>query len=811
MHTLLPKSTVAIFCTLFLTFAFSNSRGQDTSTALQDAERLFLLGKAHESKETYDSAIFYYQRSLETDSSLSKRLGHIYFGLGNCAYYFQGGDLPKSIAYYLKALEVLKQVYPPTHDSLSLTHNYLVYNYNELGKFELQQKHLLENLRIDSISYAQNKDSAYAEKLANGYTNMGVYFGNIGNMNAQLEYYKKGLDYMLLSGRKDTLSIFYNNVATGYWYLGDVQKALEYIDQALEVELQFSPDSVSHIMVTILNNLSVIQQSEGRKQDYIQTLYQAQKILMKLPTDPRKRNLLGTIYSNLAFVYIGLKQADSVKKYNELGMQMAEKIKSEYHRFKFIVNQSGLHFILKDYQKSISWSEKAVSMFKANYGEHHPELAQAFINQAQCYRFLGEQKKAIQFYEKAIQSNQNPQLKENEFRPILTLSAMTGIGRSLYLLYKQEGEKEYLEKARAIFTEINKRNLELRKSYLSPSARLALQSRLNQSYESAIQISGQLYQLSGDQTYLEDIYRYMQTQKALNLYEHLQDRYAISYAGIPDSLIAYEKNLRQDISSSMQMINAFSTSGYGNPKVINRLNAERLNLEDKYEGFISKLERDYPAYYQLKYSKTFLNINQAKQLLTEENEGIIEYFVGDSISFSLGIFNDSVYFHSFESIGLSQQVSAWRKSILQGLADNCESIGFDLYKKLLAPIVAHRKSGPLVIIPAGILHHLPFEALVSQQNEGLSRFGELAYLVHDFPISYAVSSNLLASGLNANPIIGSRGILAMAPVFDKDYISSYQTGTGSSQYPLYKLISQEHSFGLLSDLLSIFKGHPFFG
>ena len=129
------------------------------------------------------------------------------------------------------------------------------------------------------------------------------------------------------------------------------------------------------------------------------------------------------------------------------------------------------------------------------------------------------------------------------------------------------------------------------------------------SSESAIRVCSKLYQLTQDHGYLDEINRYMQTQKAMNLYEHLQDRYAISYSGIPESVIENKKSIRREIASYKQLLAEFSASG--NLEIINHLNAEKLSLEDKYDAFISKLEQNYLYSYQARSRKSNYPLFQA--------------------------------------------------------------------------------------------------------------------------------------------------------------------------------------------------------
>jgi len=97
---------------------------------------------------------------------------------------------------------------------------------------------------------------------------------------------------------------------------------------------------------------------------------------------------------------------------------------------------------------------------------------------------------------------------------------------------------------------------------------------------------------------------------------------------------------------------------------------------------------------------------------------------------------------------LAARVGSYLDLIAQDEVAGSQAIGRRLYRELIAPVAPHL-SGPvqqLVVIPSGVLHFLPFEALISS---GPGR--PPAYLVDQFVVSYAPSATMLAELTPSRP------------------------------------------------------------
>jgi CHAT domain-containing protein len=104
------------------------------------------------------------------------------------------------------------------------------------------------------------------------------------------------------------------------------------------------------------------------------------------------------------------------------------------------------------------------------------------------------------------------------------------------------------------------------------------------------------------------------------------------------------------------------------------------------------------------------DVKELQQLLPED-ETLIEYYgSGDSIyAFLLNV--NGVRGVKLDGKGLAESVTQYRDALIKPGSDQHKSLGADLYQRLIAPLVSGVKTQNLTIVPHGILHYLPFNAL----------------------------------------------------------------------------------------------------
>ena len=208
--------------------------------------------------------------------------------------------------------------------------------------------------------------------------------------------------------------------------------------------------------------------------------------------------------------------------------------------------------------------------------------------------------------------------------------------------------------------------------------------------------------------------------------------------------------------------------------------AENRRAVDKAEqdlaGWSLQLRRTNPQYQQLHYPEPF-RVEQAQETAAQLGGVIIEYWLGErrSLVWLTGR-------HSFQMAVLpgraeiDRQVRYLRALIArrpstEGAVDEYRRAASALYRVLIGPVSSGLSRGQnLIFVPDGILHYLPFEALLASSGR---------YLTEDHAVVYSPSASVVGNlSDGSRPNSYSFELLAYGdPVFDSSAASAAQSRT----------------------------------
>jgi len=99
---------------------------------------------------------------------------------------------------------------------------------------------------------------------------------------------------------------------------------------------------------------------------------------------------------------------------------------------------------------------------------------------------------------------------------------------------------------------------------------------------------------------------------------NIRDREAKGAAAVPKHLLQQEYDLKVDLNYYRKKINEEHTKKKArqNQTDLNEWQLKLHGLQQEYDAFITRLEKDYPAYYNLKYSLDTVSIPQLQQALS---------------------------------------------------------------------------------------------------------------------------------------------------------------------------------------------------
>lgn len=220
----------------------------------------------------------------------------------------------------------------------------------------------------------------------------------------------------------------------------------------------------------------------------------------------------------------------------------------------------------------------------------------------------------------------------------------------------------------------------------------------------------------------------LENSKAFSIRIALQNRSAIQFANLPDSILQQDRQLRARIWSMYSLKESDSSPSQA------ALLKEDLILKNEWSIWQKKLAQVYPKYHQLLYEKTPFDFQTVQKDLLDEKESILAYLQIDSIMLAMTFDGERMFTVELPfSTSFQDSLLLFNRLIAQRAAkEQIAHLGHQVYQALFAPL-ASRITPKLIIFPDELLHQINFELLVSAPPEA----GQFSWLVNTYEIRYA--------------------------------------------------------------------------
>jgi CHAT domain-containing protein/tetratricopeptide (TPR) repeat protein len=228
---------------------------------------------------------------------------------------------------------------------------------------------------------------------------------------------------------------------------------------------------------------------------------------------------------------------------------------------------------------------------------------------------------------------------------------------------------------------------------------------------------------------LAEAFRISEKARARGFLEMLASVRSTLAATVPKALLEEEHGIMRGVSGVQQKLRAADL-----PKTERQaLLAELAALERRRDSFRLKLRFEHPALSHARYPEIAGPADLQRVL--RPGERVVSFFLGEPDSFRWTITRASVTFHRLPSRAvIDAQVSRVR-DVLRAPGDVAAARQeADALSALLLDGLDLRTGGPLVVVPHGALHYIPFDIL--------THGGRL--LIERHAITYAPSLNSLA-------------------------------------------------------------------
>ncbi len=692
------------------------SKSNETTKPIDDELIIYFdsLGEYYCGKDL-DSTIFFYKKlqAVFGKQKAWKDYADVNLDIATCAFNNRVAD---SMYMYLQRFqEATKQYQIPKNDALFIQyHQSLGVFYYQKGDFQQAIEQTEKALKIQNE--LNLTDSTSSTEI---YLNLGMMSIQSGDYSKAVDFFNYSTQFAPHNWKREkhyALAIAYNNLGLAFINQKKYNKAKFYYQKAL----------------------GIYQHPINQNNDILKT------------STP---NVLG----NLAQVFTEIEQYDSASLFLNQALRHPSYKRVEGGLYNFL----GYNDLKRgNYKQALKHLNIALNKRIIRFGWKQPRITSTLNHIGNTYFELGDFEKALQFYQKSLTSglvdfNDSLDVSTN---PSLTsilseryvLNALIGKAKTFKQSYHQTQDIQSLKKALENY-QLAIQLIEIsRRGYKAEGSKQFLTESALPVFEQAIETAYLLHQQTQETEYINVAFQFAEQNKAVLLLEALKDADAKTFANIPDTLLAKERQLRLDLTHYEKKL--YRAQRLKDSVAIAEATDYLFRIGEEYDYFIEALEADYPEYYQLKYNTQVATIEAIQSDLLLDDEGFIEYFMGDSSLFVFSITaNQTDLLQVKKEAIFDTLIQDFRhnltdaKTIQTNLQQSVKmygTLGYDLYETLLQSSIEDMPKN-IMLVPDGNLGYIPFEALIHTPYEQGDNFQTLEYLIQDYNIAYAYSATFL--------------------------------------------------------------------
>ncbi|GAB4333983.1 MAG: CHAT domain-containing protein [Flammeovirgaceae bacterium] len=600
---------------------------------------------------------------------------------------------------------------------------------------------------------------------------LGNEYLNKGRNDLALDTYQKALEASLkMVGEKHPLTAqCYDLLGITFWNGGNTEFALSYQFKALQLRKELFGEDAEEV-ASSYNNLGLIYAANDPDKaldNYENALRGFEK---KYGANHPK---IANTYNNIALIYMQKKDFGMANEYFADVLRIRKEAFGEKHPNVAFVYQNFAQLFIE--QNKLNEAHKylndALSIYQSNYGEKHPEIANTLNLIGTVFAKQKKYDDALNSFQKSLIANvqnfNSTSLQDNPkgdtyYNGQLLLVSLMLKAQSIESRYYNKNPL-FKELKLALQTLENASTLadDLRQHLTSHQDKIALGNVTSEIYEDAVRISHAMSMVSLDKKYYQQkAFEFAEKSKAAVLLESIADANAKSFAGIPQELLEKEKTLDAEIAYLEQQLAEGIAAKEG------ALMEKLLTAKNQKQSFIKELEKQYPAYFNLKFNVKTTNVADIQSII-DEKTALVSYFVPEK---DARVYVFVISKNKFQAHNLPQEEN------FSGLADGLRTairfqvqkpysdFAYRLYKQLINKLIP-KNIEKLIIIPDGKLGSVPFESFLTKKVSGEKiDYTQLPYLVKKYSVSYNFSSTLYYQNKTKARKETKQGIFLCAPI-----------------------------------------------
>ncbi len=644
--------------------------------------------------------------------------------------------------FYERALGIAEKVLPRDSRVLGRLYNNMGALNTDQGKRLVARQFLERGLALNQ-RIPDNEGT-----IATNHYNLGLSCMYFQENREALDHFLSALpSYLEEYGENGSrVAQLYNNVGLLYRDDGDYDKALDYFQRSIDIHLYNHDSNYWNLAYPYTTMASALNNQKA----YAEALNYYKRALRIAQQNPMKR-LEGIIHSALALHYIRDEEFKSAHENIDKGINIfVDTYGTDHPRLGDFYRIKARAFRTSGDRKNAQmWYQRSIDQIRRSYGEYHPKISSSFLELASDAKEAKDYKQALQFLEDAetyfMAPSQDRTLGDTIHAAIYNHKYLFTICLRRAIVYKekydQEKKRDDLEMAFTLFTEATELATQIRRQYQSESAKLFLQQNASIAYEGGAETSLELLNQTGDVTYRDHFFRFLEQNQSSVLSEALRYNQLDRFRDVPADVVTLEKQFAQSIKElQIKIENAPKTD---NDSLINAYNLELFNQQRSADSLNNVIARSYPAYHQLKYGGTDISLSNIQSTL-KNDELVISFMDTGTKILGLSIGKNMAEPFTIDSVARSL-ISGLREKLAMPSSDIRELKGKlrKAYDFTLARPLSHFEGiKRLFILPNGIMAHLPMDAFIQDEGNGEK------WLIEKYSILYAPSATLLTQQSN---------------------------------------------------------------
>lgn len=698
-----------------------------------------------------------------------------YNGIGSLYLYQNKFD--DALKEYQKAIAIYEQLQQTRSSNYASSLQNVGIVYSMAGNYENAEKYFLKSLKVNQ-GVLQSNDI----KLASFYINMGRFYQIIRNDAKALEYLNLAEKIYLSQNQSNTITagLLFLNMGVGYIYTADYEKAQSYLDKSLEIIPTKAPGNKGDLL-TLYLNMGFIAEKKGdlaTAKDYYQ---KGASIGDKLPNSVKVLRGLATVsYKMTDEVNADLYYKKALQKSIEMYGNDHPETALTYLRYGDFLSATGN-------KMALLYLNKSLELYKKSFGNVNVDVSTAYSYIARYYFRIKNYSTAISYYQlslvagspgfKSLNVADNPQISKESLNNAL-LNALSYKAMAFLQLYKADTSHiDYLKNSTASFRlSLNMIEM-LRSTYQDENSKLFISENEKITFSDALDSQVELYHKTKQTEALDEAFMLSEKGRSAVLLSHLRDKEAKNIGRIPENLLIQDASLKSEIYFYNKQIHDQKLVATPDEAKIKMWNSRVFDLSRKQEELIKSIEKNFPAYYNLKYDNSVISIHGIQKKLSNK-QVLVEFTFTDSTLYTFAVSSgNSRLVVTPVNKSFYNQLQVLRSQLTGKDFNNYTTTDFrefvkasnSLYNTLLLPLQPEIKGKELIIIPDGDLGYLSFDILLtSMPDTTKATYRRLPYLIKESAITYAPSATTFFDELNLKNAKNNGRILAFGPDYSID-------------------------------------------